>query len=115
MSAVFHGLALAVTLGLMAQVKQAVPKDPFTWNVSLVEPQRSQETRQAEIMPTQEPAKPTLRPIAPSPSQPKMVSRECTASRGDAGQGTATNRGSAAQAVRSRVGCPCPSTGSSDC
>ena len=75
-SAVFHGLALTVTLGLMAQVKQGVPKDPFTWDVSLVEPQRSQETRQAEITPTQEPAKPALRPIAPSPSQPKMVRRE---------------------------------------
>ena len=76
MSALVHGLALTVALGLMTQVKPIVPKEPFTWDVSLVDPQRSQETRQAEIKPTQEPAKPTLRPIAPASSQPKMVMRE---------------------------------------
>jgi len=75
-SAVFHGLALTVTLGLMAQVKPVLPKEPFTWDVALVEPQRTQESRQAEAKPTQEPAKPTLRPAAPAPSQPKMVTRE---------------------------------------
>ena len=76
MSALVHGLALTVALGLMTQVKPIVPKEPFTWDVSLVEPQRSQETRQAEIKPTQEPVKSTLRPIAPAPSQPKMVTQE---------------------------------------
>ena len=76
MSAAFHGLALTVALGLMAQVKPAVPKEVFTWDVALVEPQRIQETRQAEFTPTQEPAKPTPRPSAPTPRQPQMVTRE---------------------------------------
>ena len=75
-SALFHGLALTVALGLMAQVKPVVPKEVFQWDVALVEPQRIQETRQAEITPTQEPAKPTPHPVTPAPSQPKMVTRE---------------------------------------
>jgi protein TonB len=75
-SALVHGLALTVALGLMAQVKPVVPKEVFQWDVALVEPQRIQETRQAEITPTQEPAKPTSRPAAPAPSQPKMVTQE---------------------------------------
>ena len=75
-SALVHGLALTVALGLMAQVKPVVPKEVFQWDVALVEPQRVQETRQADITPTQEPAKPTPRPAAPAPSQPKMVTQE---------------------------------------
>ena len=75
-SALFHGLALTVAFGLMAQVKPVVPKEVFTWDVALVEPQRIQEARQAEITPTQEPAKPTPRPAAPAPSQPQMVTQQ---------------------------------------
>ena len=75
-SAFVHGLALTVALGLMAQVKPVVPKEAFKWDVALVEPQRIQETRQAEIKPTQEPAKPTPRPAAPAPSKPQMVTQE---------------------------------------
>ncbi len=41
-SALVHGLALTVALGLMAQVKPVVPKKPFKWDVALVEPQRVQ-------------------------------------------------------------------------
>ena len=76
MSALVHGLALTVALGLMAQVKPVVPKEMFTWDVALVEPQRIQETRQAEIRPTLEPAKPTPRPAVPTPSKPPMVTQE---------------------------------------
>ena len=76
MSALVHGLALTVALGLMAQVKPVVPKEVFQWDVALVEPHRIQETQQADIAPTQEPAKPTPRPAAPAPSQPKMVTQE---------------------------------------
>ena len=68
-----HGLALTVVLGLMAQVKPAIPKDVFTWDVALIEPQRVQDTRQSEITPTHEPAQATPRPIAPTPPQPKMT------------------------------------------
>jgi protein TonB len=75
-SALFHGLALTVALGLMAQVKPVVPKEVFQWDVALVEPQRIQETRQAEITPHQEPAKPTPRPAAPAPIKPQMVTQE---------------------------------------
>jgi len=75
-SALFHGLALTVALGLMAQVKPVMPKEVFTWDVALVEPQRIQETRQAEITPNQEPAKPTPRPAAPAPRQPQVVTQE---------------------------------------
>jgi protein TonB len=75
-SALFHGLALTVALGLMAQVKPVVPKEVFKWDVALVEPQRIQETRQAEITPTQEPVKPTPRPAAPAPRQPQVVAQE---------------------------------------
>jgi hypothetical protein len=46
-----HGLALTVVLGLMAQVKPAIPKDVFTWDVALIEPQRVQDTHQSEITP----------------------------------------------------------------
>ena len=72
-SAIVHGLALTVALGLMTQVKPVVPKDTFTWDVALVEPQRVQETVQAETKPTQEPATPTPRPVMPAPIQPKKV------------------------------------------
>jgi periplasmic protein TonB len=75
-SVLVHSLVLTVALGLMAQIKPVVPQDPFKWDVSLVEPQRTGETRQAEIKPTEEPAKPTLRPVAPASYQPKMVKRE---------------------------------------
>ncbi len=75
MSVFVHSLALTVTLGLMAQVKPVVPKEAFQWDVSLVEPQ-NQETGQAEIIPTQEPATPTARPAAPAPSQPQMVTQD---------------------------------------
>jgi protein TonB len=68
-----HGLALTVVLGLMAQVKPAIPKDVFTWDVALIEPQRVQDTRQSEITPTQEAAQATPRPIVPTPLQPKMA------------------------------------------
>ena len=69
-SMLVHGLALTVVLGLMAQVKPAIPKDVFTWDVALVEPQKIQDTHQADIAQTQEPAQATPRPIAP---QPKMA------------------------------------------
>ncbi|RPH77210.1 MAG: TonB family protein [Nitrospiraceae bacterium] len=75
-SAFVHGLAMTVALGLMAQVKPELPKDPFTWDVALVEPQRIHETSQAEVTPTQEPAKPIPHPATPAPSQPKIVTRE---------------------------------------
>jgi protein TonB len=75
-SVVFHGFMLTVALGLMAQVKQVVPKDPFTWDVALIEPQRIHETSEAEIKPTQEPAKPAPRQAASAPSKPKLVTQE---------------------------------------
>ena len=75
-SALFHGLALTVVLGLMAQAKPVVPKEAFKWDVALVEPQRIPETLQGDIKPAQEPAKPTPRPAVPSPSQPQMVTQE---------------------------------------
>jgi periplasmic protein TonB len=76
-SALFHGLALTVALGLMAQVKPVVPKETFKWDVALVEPQRIQETVQAEVKPTQEPVKTTPpRLVAPAPSKPQMVTQE---------------------------------------
>lgn len=75
-SAVFHGLALTMALGLMAQVKPVVPKDPFKWDVALVEAQRIQEMPQAEVNPTPEPAKPIPRPVAPAPSKPQMVTQD---------------------------------------
>jgi protein TonB len=59
----------------MAQVKPVVSKDPFTWDVSLIESQRIQETRQAEVTPPQELAKPTPHPAAPAPSKPQMVAQ----------------------------------------
>ena len=75
-SGIFHGLALTVALGLMAQVKPVVPKEVFTWDVALVEPQRIQETVQAETKPTQEPATPTPRPVAPPPRKSQRVPQE---------------------------------------
>ena len=75
-SAVFHGLAFTVALGLMAQVKPVAPQELFQWDVALVEPQRTQEARQAEVTPHQEPVKPTLLPIVPAPSKPQMVTQE---------------------------------------
>jgi protein TonB len=57
----------------MAQVKPAIPKDVFTWDVALVEPQKIQDTRHADITPTQEPAQTTPRPIASTPPPPKMT------------------------------------------
>ncbi len=73
MSVFFHGLALTVAFGLMTQVKPVLPKEVFTWDVALVEPQRIQDTVQAEPKPTQEPATPTPRPIVPAPHKPPMV------------------------------------------
>jgi protein TonB len=78
-SAFVHGLALTVALGLMAQVKPVVLKEAFQWDVSLVEPTRNQETRQAEMKPTLEPAKPTLYPDAATPSQPQLVTQDVQA------------------------------------
>ena len=75
-SGIFHGLALTVALGLMAQVKPVVPKEVFTWDVALVEPQRIQETVQAEAKPTQEPVTPTPRPVVPPPRKPRMVTQD---------------------------------------
>jgi protein TonB len=63
----------------MAQVKPVVPKEAFQWDVSLVEPQRNQETRQAEMKPTLEPAKPTLYPDAATPRQPQLVTQDVPA------------------------------------
>ncbi|NOS83189.1 MAG: energy transducer TonB [Nitrospira sp.] len=69
-----HCLALTVVLGFMSQVKPVLPKDPFTWDVALVEPQRRvQETRQAEATPPQAPVKPIQHSIAPAPSKSQMV------------------------------------------
>ena len=76
MSALFHGLALTVALGLMAQVKPVMPKEVFQWDVAMVEPQWIQETRQAKEKLHQEPAKPTPRPAAPARSQPQMVTQQ---------------------------------------
>ena len=76
LSVLFHGLALAVVLGLMAEVKPVVPKEVFKWDVALVEPQRIQEARQAEMKPTQEPAKPPPHPATPALSKPQMVTQE---------------------------------------
>ena len=76
MSALFHGFALTVALGLMAQVKPVVPKEVFQWDVALVEPQLIQETRQADNKPTLEPAQSVPRPAAPVPSQPQTVTQE---------------------------------------
>ena len=74
-SALFHGLALTLALGLMAQVKPVVPKEVFKWDVALVEPQRTQSEPQAVTTPTQEPAKSTTRQAAPAPAQPQMVTQ----------------------------------------
>lgn len=74
-SALFHGVALTVALGLMAQVKSVVPKEAFKWDVALVEPQRTQAEPQAATTPTQGPAKPTTRQAAPAPAQPQMVTQ----------------------------------------
>lgn len=71
-SALVHGLALTVILGLMAQVKPVVPKEVFKWDVALV----VQETVQAEVKPTQEPVKPTPRPTTPVPSKPAVITQE---------------------------------------
>ena len=74
-SALFHGLALTVALGLMAQVKSVVPKEVFKWDVALVEPQRIQTEPQAATTAIQEPAKPTPRQAVPPPAQPQMVTQ----------------------------------------
>ncbi len=74
-SALFHGIALTVALGLMAQVKPVVPKEAFKWDVALVEPRRTQAEPQAATTPTQEPAKPTTRQAAPAHAQPQMVTQ----------------------------------------
>ena len=76
MSGLFHGLALTVAIGLMTQIKPVVPKEVFTWDVAMVEPQRIQKTVQTETKPTQEPATPTPRPVAPPPRKPQMVTQE---------------------------------------
>jgi protein TonB len=60
----------------MAQAKQVALKEPFKWDIALVEPQRTHDTRQAEVTPTQELVKPTLRPIDPAPSKPQIVRQE---------------------------------------
>ncbi len=75
-SAVFHSIALAVAFGLMAQAKHIAMKEPFKWDIALVEPQLVQEMRQADVTPTQEPVKPMVRPIVPAPSNPKMVRQD---------------------------------------
>jgi protein TonB len=72
-SGLFHGLALTVAIGLMAQVKPVAPKEVFTWDVALVEPQQAHEASPAEVTPAQEPAKPAPRPAVPAPTQPKKV------------------------------------------
>jgi protein TonB len=72
-SGLFHGLALTVAIGLMAQVKPVVPQEVFTWDVALVEPQQVHEASTAEVTPAQEPAKPAPRPAVPAPTQPKKV------------------------------------------
>jgi protein TonB len=59
----------------MAQVKPVMPPEVFQWDVALVEPQRTQETVQAEVTPTQEPAKPTPRQAVPAPSKPQVVTQ----------------------------------------
>ena len=74
-SALFHGIALTLALGLMAQVKPVMPEEAFKWDVALVEPQRTQTEPQAATTPTQEPAKPTTRQTAPAPAQPQMVTQ----------------------------------------
>jgi protein TonB len=75
-SATVHGLALTVALGLMTQVKPVVPKEVFTWDVALVEPQRVDKASPAEVMPTQEPVKPTPTQAVPSPRQPKKLTQK---------------------------------------
>ena len=75
MSGIFHGLALTVALGLIAQVKPVVPEEVFQWDVTLFESQRIQETVQAEVTPTQEPAKPTPRQAVAAPSKPQEVTQ----------------------------------------
>jgi protein TonB len=57
----------------MAQVKSVVPKEVFKWDVALVEPQRIQESHQAEVRSAPEPSQPTPRQAAPPPAQPQMV------------------------------------------
>jgi hypothetical protein len=64
-STLVHGLALTVVLGLMTQIKSAIPNDVFTWDIALVEHQMIQDTHQAEITLTQESAQPTPSPAAP--------------------------------------------------
>ena len=72
-SGLFHGLALTVAIGLMAQVKPVVPKEVFTWDVALVEPQQVHEASTAEVTPAREPVKPAPPPAVPAPTQPKKV------------------------------------------
>ena len=59
----------------MTQVKPVVPKEVFTWDVAMVEPQRIQETVQAET----KPATPTPRPVAPAPRKPQMITQDVQA------------------------------------
>jgi len=75
-SALVHGLALTTVFGLMSQVHQPVSKETFTWDVALVEPETSQEPRQAEINPAQEPAEQTPRPKSPAPVQPHVITQD---------------------------------------
>jgi hypothetical protein len=76
-SAFVHGLALTVALGLMAQVKPVVLKEAFQWDVSLVEPTRNQETRQAEMKPTLEPASRLFIQTPPLPVNLNWSRRTC--------------------------------------
>jgi protein TonB len=75
-SAIVHGLALTVAIGLMTQVKPVVPQEVFTWDVALVEPQQVHEASPAEVTPAQEPSKPTPTPAVPAPSQPKKLTQK---------------------------------------
>ncbi len=72
-SVLFHGLALTMALGFMAQAKPVVPKEAFQWDVALVVPQLVQDTRPADSRPTPQAVKPPSRPVAPAPSQPQIV------------------------------------------
>lgn len=75
-SALFHGVALTLALGLMTQVKPVMPKEAFKWDVALVEPQRTQAEPHAATTPTQEPAKPATRQAVSAPAQPQMVTQQ---------------------------------------
>lgn len=64
-SLAFHACLAVVAFGLMPKMATMVEKEPFTWDVALVEPQR-EVVRQEEPTPA-----PQVQPPAPTPVKPR--------------------------------------------